>query len=220
MGQYLHFIPGKGKKFPGFNREKDVEIMTLCQKFNKEIFFISGGMLLFAGTLIYFCDRPHTVYFMRCLPFEFRTLFEGEKVFGAMGGCLPAFFHVSAFSLLSAGVLDVSEKKYILIVFFWTGVNILFELGQKFKALSVWLLSFADLNESWSVFLKSGPVNGTYDSKDIFAALAGGIAAWLLIHWVLKSNDSHACPTAPHRSLAPACERISGGSAFESGEPK
>lgn len=109
-------------------------------------------------------------------------------LFGVMGGNLPAFLHVFAFSLITAGVMKKSRPVHGRICLFWFCVNSLFELGQKYpdvinSALPQGLSHHSLMGRTADFFNK-----GTFDSLDILAFATGALAAYALLTMMEKKE--------------------------------
>ena len=141
-----------------------------------------GSGALAIGAMIYLTDRPATsVYFIRVL-FRNLSFYRGAPShFGTLGYNLPAFIHVFAFSLLSAGVMRSAYRHKALICLFWFLVDTLFELGQKFPDLAIrwipdWFNRIPFLENTSNYFRY-----GTFDLWDIVTYGAGALAAYVCL---------------------------------------
>lgn len=156
---------------------------------NKQL--IAGFTILLLGVFLYLHDRrPDQVFFI--YTFRLPSLYNPEhsKIFGELGSNLPSFLHVCSFSLLTCALLpQQSKKKYVIACTSWSGVNILFEIGQL-------IATSALLNiPHWFTWNKIG-INffsylqyGTFDFIDIIFAMFGGISAYCILV-TLKGKDN------------------------------
>ncbi len=147
-------------------------------------YILIGIFLLSIGALIYLIDRPpEQIYFIFALPFQLSFYDITPSLFGTIGDFLPHFLHVSAFILLTAGLLNCGKKGYLAICLFWMTVNVGFELGQKYSDYA------AGLVPAWfaGVFLLENTRNyflhGTYCRLDMAAIIIGGVSAYALLFY-------------------------------------
>ena len=147
-----------------------------------KIRIMAGGIALIIGAMIYLTDRPpDRTYFVQRSPVDISLYDARTKMFGAAGDHLPAFIHVFSFVLITAGVISGGKRVDAAVCLSWVAVNCAFELGQKFKFLSVKLVPgfFSDipfLENTKSFFL-----TGTFDMFDLAAVFLGGISAWFVL---------------------------------------
>ncbi len=147
-------------------------------------YILIGIFLLSLGALIYLIDRPPgQTYFIFTLPFQLNLYNITPSLFGPIGNFLPHFLHVSAFILLTAGLIDCGKRGYLLICLFWMAVNVGFELGQRYSDYAVGLVParFDDvflLENTRNYFL-----HGTYCHLDMAAIIIGGISAYAFLHY-------------------------------------
>lgn len=141
-----------------------------------------GLLSLCLGVLVYLTLRsPDRIYFTNYFGIH-NSLFEIQNpILIAMGNRLPAFFHVFAFSLITASFLSPSKPAYTITCASWFGIDTLFELGQKFKTqASRWVFDFFDkipfLESTRNYFL-----HGTFDLFDILAYALGAVAAYMIL---------------------------------------
>jgi hypothetical protein len=102
-----------------------------------------------------------------------------ESFLGRAGACLPTFIHVTAMSLLTAGVLGGSLRVAWAAALAWVTTDIVFEIGQH-ELLRVYLIGSVPewLERVWLVDrTRNYFLNGTFDALDIAAAVLGGITA-------------------------------------------
>jgi len=143
-----------------------------------------GIFLLSIGALIYLIDRPPgQTYFLFSLPFEFSLYHRYSPLFGVIGNFLPHFLHVTAFILLTAGLLDCGKKGYLVISLFWMTVNVGFELGQKYSDYAASLVP--DCFDG--IFLlentKSYFLSGTYCHLDMVAIITGSVSVYAFLFY-------------------------------------
>ena len=135
---------------------------------------------LAVGVAVYLLDRGGRVEFV---PIALTHSLVTHRVFGGLAGSLPSFVHVFAFALLTAAVLKPWPRFASLSCLAWVLIDVLFELGQLHTVAAVlaahlpgpgghpWLLAQ----------LRSYFVSGTFDTLDLAAAVAGGMAAYCVI---------------------------------------
>ena len=141
-----------------------------------------GLLLLFIGVLVYLFDRPpDQTYLIFSLPFQLSFYDITPSLFGPIGNFLPHFLHVSAFILITAGLLNCGKKGYLAICLFWLIIDASFELGQKYNTIA------ASLVPDWfdGIFLLENTKNyflfGTYCSLDMTAIIIGSIWAYIFL---------------------------------------
>jgi len=154
-------------------------------------YILIGMFLLSIGALVYIIDRPpDQTYLIFSLPFQLSFYDVTPSFFGTIGNFLPHFLHVSAFILITAGLIDCGKKGYLAICLFWSIIDAGFELGQKYSTTA------ASLVPDWfeGTFLlentKSYFLNGTYCHFDMAAIIAGCVSAYLLL--ILIHNKRRA----------------------------
>ena len=143
---------------------------------------------LLVGTAVYLLDRqPETVYFMA------DWMGRGDHArpfFGALGGYLPAFIHVYAFTLLTVLVAAPSRAHALAICLFWLVVDSAFEFAQ----IGVVARAVADHVPGWFAgipFLDNTSryfLAGTFDVLDLYSIAAGSFAAYLTIVISTRGN--------------------------------
>lgn len=154
----------------------------------KQLFIGLGG--LFVGLLIYFIDRPGDTYLVRQISGGVSFYNKIPALFGSIGNVLPAFIHVFSFSLITSALLGCGKKGAIVVCSSWLAVNLIFELGQKFKPLSV---SITDKNGAANTFLEVFSNyfrSGTFDKYDLIAFVLGAAAAYFIISLTIHREEN------------------------------
>ena len=96
-----------------------------------------GLSVLLLGTLVYLIDRsPGQTYFVHKSFVNISLHNTLPNLFGFIGNSLPSFIHVFSFILITAGLMHCQKKGCPIICVCWFLTDVIFELGQKFKALS------------------------------------------------------------------------------------
>ena len=150
-----------------------------------------GFLTLFAGLLLYLSNRPLDTYFVSFLKAGENLSHSALSFPTRIGGALPSFLHVFAFSLLLGGLLACEKKGYLIICCAWLFTNVLFELGQRYPLLSSqvipkWFEGMFILENMRGYFL-----NGTFDSFDILASCVGAVTAYcVLVRTKQERRDS------------------------------
>ena len=154
-------------------------------------YILIGTFLLTIGALIYLIDRPPSqTYFIFSLPFQLSFYDVTPSLFGTIGNFLPHFLHVTAFILITAGLIDCGKKGYLAICLFWLMIDAGFELGQKYSTIA------ASIVPDWfdGIFLlkntKSYFLHGTYCHLDMTAIIAGCVSAYMFLAYT--HNDRGA----------------------------
>ena len=155
-------------------------------------FQISIGFLtLFAGLLLYLINRPSDIYFVSFIKAAKLLHYWTLPFLNGIGGALPSFLHVFAFSLLLGGLLACRKTGYLIICCSWLFTNVLFELGQRHpistsQVIPEWFEGMFILENMRDYFL-----NGTFDSFDLLASSVGAVAAyWVLVRTREERRDS------------------------------
>jgi hypothetical protein len=96
-----------------------------------------GLTVLLLGILVYVVDRsPDQTYFLYKSSVNISLHNTLPNLFGFIGYSLPSFIHAFSFILITAGLLHCQKRGCLIICAFWFLTDVIFELGQKFKALS------------------------------------------------------------------------------------
>lgn len=150
-----------------------------------------GLSVMLLGTLVYVVDRPPVQTYFVYKSFVNISLHNTlPNLFGFIGNSLPSFVHVFSFILITAGLLHCQKRGYLIICACWFLTNIIFELGQKFKALSSamvpdWFSRILFLENSKNYFL-----SGTFDFNDLTAIVFGTIIAYFVLSITIKRRES------------------------------
>jgi len=150
-----------------------------------------GLSVLFLGTLVYIVDRPLDQTYFVYKSFANISLHNIlPNLFGFIGNSLPSFIHAFSFILITAGLFQCQKKGCLIICACWFLTDVIFELGQKFKALSStivpdWFSGILFLENSKNYFL-----SGTFDFNDLAAIAVGTISAYLVLSATQKRRES------------------------------
>ena len=169
------------------NLSESSGIINKCQLF-------LGIVSLLAGSWEYLANRPwNTTYFLSKFSFLEKYFHKLPGIYGSLGGNVPEFFHVLAFSLLSASVASQNRRNRIIICLFWFGVDFSFELGQKYPALihEYFTQCFSD---TYIIGLLDAYFRqGLYDKFDLLAIMLGSVTFLLLAELTSKKQSSNCC---------------------------
>ena len=141
-----------------------------------------GFLTLFAGLLLYLLTRPSDIYFVSFIKGADSSQYWALPFPTGIGGALPSFLHVFAFSLLLGGLMACRKRGYLIICCAWLFTNVLFELGQRYpisasEVIPKWFDAMFILQSARNYFL-----NGTFDFLDLLASSVGAVAAyWVLV---------------------------------------
>jgi len=140
-----------------------------------------GGFVLLLGLILYLTQRPpDQTYFLYKFNFPLSLHHVLPKIFGPVANYLPAFIHVFAFTLITAGLLSCKKKGCLVICFTWFLIDFAFEIGQGFGDRSVAIIPkwFSDIPvlENTRAFL----LRGTFDFVDLVAMALGALAAYFV----------------------------------------
>jgi hypothetical protein len=146
-----------------------------------------GLTVLLLGTLVYLIDRsPDQTYFVHKSFVNISLHNTLPNLFGFIGNSLPSFIHAFSFILITAGLLHCQKRGCLIICACWFLTDVIFELGQKFKALSStmvpdWFSGILFLENSKNYFL-----SGTFDFNDFTAIVFGTILAYFVLSITIK----------------------------------
>jgi len=158
------------------------------------LYFFLGTLGLLIGTLVYLIDRnPEHIYFISHSSIGLSLYHALPNFFGPLGNSLPTFLHPFSFILLTAGITTYRRRNYITICLFWFGINVLFELGQKYKIFSTtiipnWFSGIPYLENSRDYFL-----HGTFDFIDVWSIMLGTVTAYLVL--LITTKEERTCST-------------------------
>jgi len=150
-----------------------------------------GLTALLLGTLVYLIDRsPDQTYFVHKSFVNISLHNTLPNLFGFIGNSLPSFIHAFSFILITAGLLHCQKRGCLIICACWFLTDVIFELGQKLKALSSamvpdWFSKILFLENSKNYFL-----SGTFDFKDLTAIAFGTILAYFVLSITIKRRSS------------------------------
>ncbi len=150
-----------------------------------------GLSILLLGTLVYVVDRPPDQTYFVYKSFVNISLHNTlPNLFGFIGNSLPSFIHAFSFILITAGLLHCQKRGCLIICACWFFTDAIFELGQKFKALSStmvpdWFSGILFLENSKNYFLL-----GTFDFSDLTAIIFGTLSAYFVLSATMKGGES------------------------------
>ena len=150
-----------------------------------------GFLTLLAGLLLYLFTRPSDIYFVSFIKGAENSHYWALPFPTGIGGALPSFLHVFAFSLLLGGLLACRKTGYLIICCAWLFTNVLFELGQRYpisasQVIPKWFEGMFILQNMRDYFL-----NGTFDFFDLLASSIGALAAyWVLVRTREERRES------------------------------
>ncbi len=146
-------------------------------------FQICIGLLVLAlGALVYLADRaPQATYFISRSPVGISLYQEDARLFGGIGQNFPAFAHVFAFTVISAGWLAWNRRGDLVITAGWLVVDSVFEFGQKYGTVVAqhvpgWFRGIPFLENTGHFFQK-----GTFDWMDLLAIVCGSMSAYIFL---------------------------------------
>ena len=149
-----------------------------------------GLAALFVGSSVYLVDRPpDQTYFLYGSDTWISLYHVLPNLCGIFGGTLPAFIHIFAFILISAGIASSGRKGCLVVCVSWFFVDCAFELGQKYSALSLsitpdWFAGIPYLEACESFFRE-----GTFDPLDVAAMALGALAAYFVLAMTMTRED-------------------------------
>lgn len=147
------------------------------------LWILMGMIGLLLGLAVYLVDRPpEKIYFIFNLNPDL-SLYRGlPRIFGRLGNWLPEFLHPFSFILLAAGISACRKQwQFAAISLFWLLMNVVFELGQKYKDFAVsfvpdWFSGIPYLENTRDYFLA-----GRFDPADLAAVILGSLAAYVVL---------------------------------------
>jgi hypothetical protein len=150
---------------------------------SRALLLAAGGIVaLVAGVLVYLTGRPAGSAYL--LPGSFALHEDTAPVFGWLGGVLPGFIHVLAFSLLTVAALRPRTLHRVAAVpAAWFVADLLFEIGQHPAIAPHIAAAMPEYFRHLPLLENVGPyfLRGTFDVGDIVAYAAGALAAYALI---------------------------------------
>lgn len=146
---------------------------------------VVGSASLFMGVTMYLFFRP--AWQVRLLPDFLFSQWLPAGVLGHVGGSLPSFLHVFGLSVLSAGIIAIHRRAYILICSLWASINVLFEILQAELFIAPHELNLTGEHTSHTVlhWLQQYSFNAVFDYYDLLAILLGALSAY----WVLTQTQ-------------------------------
>lgn len=150
-----------------------------------------GFLTLFAGLWLYLINRPSDIYFVSIIKGAEHIHHLALPFPTGIGGTLPSFLHVFAFSLLLGGLLACRKIGYLIICCSWLFTNVLFELGQRHPISASQVIP--ECFEGMFILenMRDYFLNGTFDSFDLAASSVGALAAyWVLVRTREERRDS------------------------------
>lgn len=166
----------------------------------------TAGAALLLGTAVYLLDRPAGSAWL--IPPAWQAGTPGAW-FGAIGPWLPSFVHAFAFSLLTAALLPRRPGCAALACVAWGLVNALAEVGQHPAVSAQLAAGLQRAFEGAPLAARVGRyfVQGSFDTADLAAALAGSALAYLALRrFVLRDGLSVAAGDA--RSPPPSSNTL------------
>ena len=154
--------------------------------------WLLGGLAVGLGLMVYLTDRDpsHAVLIPAVASLR------GHPAFGAVGDWLPSFVHPLAFSLFTAAVVPHVLRPAYWACALWGGVNVGFEIGQH-PAVSAPLAAALRAtfgSQPPAEWLANYFVRGSFDVRDLAAAVAGSVVAALALrcmHRPLEVRYAH-----------------------------
>lgn len=147
------------------------------------------------GAGFYLLARPPaSVYFIvQYLPFSGNGGAHSGVFENPVFGSLPMFFHVCAFTLLTAGCFRPGKRVAAVSSLFWLLVNVVFEILQKFDQVATALIPAWFDHYPWLESFRPYFQYGTFDPFDLLFALFGaGTAYWILVRLMAGHNEEQA----------------------------
>jgi hypothetical protein len=141
-----------------------------------------GLACLLFGTLVYLFYRPpDQTYFIYISGLKISLYNTLPNIFGLVGNSLPAFIHVFAFILITAGLFGCRKRGSLIICLSWLLFDCAFELGQKFnlwssKIIPDWFIGVPFLENSKHYFLF-----GTFGFFDLATTTIGAVIAYFVL---------------------------------------
>ena len=155
---------------------------------NKLQLFTGLSILVMGFLFYYFFRNAESTYFIQFFRLT-QPIKETPHLLQRFGYSLPTFIHVFAFSLLTAGIMENSKKGYATICLLWFGINVFFELGQKFDR---WVIQFIPDWFSDIVLLENTKnyfLNGCFDYLDLLSITLGALLAYIFLITTQKKEE-------------------------------
>lgn len=156
----------------------------------RQILIGAAGLLL--GTFVYLIDRsPDQTYFINESGLDISLYKILPSVFGPIGSSLPAFIHVFSFILITAGLFACRSSSCLIICIGWFVIDIAFEIGQKFKSLSIIIIPDWFTGIPWLENFENYFRQGTFDSLDLAAITLATLVAYPVL--LLTKKERPPC---------------------------
>ncbi|MCX5810019.1 MAG: hypothetical protein NTX36_11730 [Proteobacteria bacterium] len=159
------------------------------KRINRQYTCLYTGLFgLMAGLAFYlFCRKEGIPYFQRQLSDLVPTIQTSWT--GQLTGAFPAFIHPFAFSLIGIGLSSNTRKSRVFICLIFFLLNILFEIGQKYKIIFIklipqWFSSIPILENTRDFFLK-----GTFAVEDVIGITLGSLSAFACAEIISIKKD-------------------------------
>lgn len=154
---------------------------------------------LVIGLLVYLVSRPpEFTYFIWASGLKISLYDRLPNLFGWLGDVLPAFLHPFSFSLLTAGVLCCRRRGILYTCVIWFLIDLTFELGQKYSALTSRLLPDALVGIPVLENAKGFFTRGTFDPLDIASIGVGCFAAFFVLNLTVEKKVQGELINAHH----------------------
>lgn len=147
-----------------------------------------GCFALFIGLLVYLTDRDVS----RSVLMPRLATPGGHHLFGTLGSWLPSLLHVLAFGLFMGAILEPATPARIGVCAFWGAVNVAFEVGQHTLFKPHWAEALRGGAGDWAISraVLNYEFHGSFDSRDIGAAVLGALAANLVIYYADRIQET------------------------------
>lgn len=141
-------------------------------------------IVLFAGLWIYAAERgPQATLFLAAINFSQYA----PSIFGALGGSLPTFAHVFAFSIFTALIIGQTSRAALYASLTWFFIDISFEIGQHAAVAPSVASALSPIGSFTSYFTA-----GTFDPLDMASIGVGAALAYIFVSASFVSHKSTA----------------------------
>lgn len=149
---------------------------------SNKILFLVGFAALFSGALFYIISRPNNTYLNQFITAHLIFIPDAIRFPAFLQDSFPAFIHPFSFSLITIGILAETKFDRIMICSIFLIVNLVFEIGQYFKEVLVFIKGYYPPFPVLYNFFS----HGTYSHEDIIFIIIGSLTAYVTAEIILR----------------------------------
>lgn len=146
--------------------------------FNYKQFVAGLFFLLFGSSFYIFFRTLDSTFFLQDFA-QYQAAIPEMSAYAVVVASAPDYFHPLALSLLTMAVLK-NRLSRVFVCLAWLCIEIMFEFSQLYSAQLTDLIPVQVMQMSVTGLFVNYMSNGTFDSLDVVAIVAGCITAFLL----------------------------------------